>query len=140
MYIIILILLFTGCSAETPTYKPEEQITPLHIWMDLPQRDGEYIFTYPFTNPSSYAHIRYETLPMERVFWFSPDSFTIYHMGFPITEPIVNYSTYSDGLTGLGTQLCYIYQGHVGDTLEIIGCGINICDTTLLWRITLKLK
>ena len=98
--------------------------------MDLPQRDGEYIFTYPFTNPSSYAHIRYETLPMERVFWFSPDSFTIYHMGFPITEPIVNYSTYSDGLTGLGTQLCYIYQGHVGDTLEIIGCGINICDTT----------
>ena len=67
---------------------------------------------------------------MERVFWFSPDSFTIYHQGFPITMAVVNYSTYSDGVTGLGTQLCYIYQDHIGDTLNIIGCGTDMCDST----------
>ena len=100
------------------------------FFKDESKNDGEYIFYYPTNKQSSYAHIKYETEPMERVFWTSPDFFTMIYWGKEFHYPIVNYSTYSDGNTGIGTQLCYIYQDHIGDTLDIIGCGTDMCDTT----------
>lgn len=135
MYFIIIFLLVSGCGDSNPftTFESTQKnphAVELEVIMDLPKIDGEYVFQYPTGSPSSYAHIRYQTEPMERVFWFSPDSFTTYHQGFPITMAVVNYSTYSDGNSGLGTQLCYIYQNHIGDTLDIIGCGVSMCDTT----------
>ncbi len=130
MYFIILFLFITGCDGRTPVELTKSSAVELDVYMDLPKDRDEYYFNYPSGSPSSYAHIRYSTEPMERVFWFSPDSFTIYHQGFPITMAVVNYSTYSDGNSGLGTQLVYIYEDHVGDTLDIIGCGVSMCDTT----------
>ena len=32
--------------------------------------------------------------------------------------------------TGDGTQLCYIYPPHIGDTLSVMGCGGFMCDET----------
>ena len=58
---------------------------------------------------------------MQRVFWTSPDSFTIVYQGFPITEPIINYSTYSD-YEGNGKQHIYLNESMIGKTLTIIGC------------------
>ena len=35
-----------------------------------------------------------------------------------------------DGETGDGTQLCYIYPPHIGDTLSVMSCGGFMCDET----------
>ena len=130
MYYIVLFIVLSGCDVAHQNELAPEPIVSLNVWMDLPKDNGEYVFYYPTEKHSSYAHIKYQTNPMERVFWTSPDFFTIIHWGVESSYPVVNYSTYSDGETGLGTQLCYIYQDHIGDTLDIIGCGTDMCDTT----------
>lgn len=130
MYYIVLFIVLSGCDVAHQNELAPEPIVSLNVWMDLPKDNGEYVFYYPTEKQSSYAHIKYQTNPMERVFWTSPDFFTIIHWGVESSYPVVNYSTYSDGETGLGTQLCYIYQDHIGDTLDIIGCGTDMCDTT----------
>ena len=130
MYILTLLLLLTGsgCYGNSPgAVETKDEIT-LDLWMDLPIKNGHYEFDYPTNRPSSYTRVMYETKPMGRVFWTSPDSFTIVHFGIPITEPIINYSTYADGETGQGQQLIYIYSSHIGDTLNVIGCIGNVCE------------
>ena len=67
---------------------------------------------------------------MGRVFWTSTDSFTIVHLGIPITEPIINFSTYADGKIGQGQQLIYVYPPHINDTLNVIGYIENVCEET----------
>ena len=127
--VFILILITSGCGNNTILGQDEIDDDPtLILWMELPTNpDGIYEFEYPTNSPSSYTRVMYETEPMGRVFWFSPDSFTIVHQGIPFTEPIINYSTYADGETGQGQQLIYIYPPHIGDTLNVIGCIGNVC-------------
>ena len=130
MYWVVIFLILSGCDVASKNGVEPEPLVHLDVWMDLPQEDGEFVFYYPTDKQSSYARIKYQTNPMERVFWTSPDFFTMIHWGQEFHYHIVNYSTYSDGETGEGTQLCYIYQDHIGDTLDIIGCGTDMCDTT----------
>ena len=89
--------------------------------MDLQlDSNGYYLFDYPNEINNSYTYVKYITSPVTRIFWSSPDSFTIVHQGFPITEPVINYSTYSDD-DGNGQQMIYVYQEHIGDTLSVMG-------------------
>jgi hypothetical protein len=130
--VFILLLISSGCGNNTILGEDENGDEPsLTLWMELPTNtDGVYEFEYPTNSPSSYTRVMYETEPMNRVFWFSPDSFTIVHLGIPITEPIINFSTYANGQTGLGMQLIYIYPPHINDTLNIIGCIEDLCKET----------
>ena len=118
----ILILLLIGCS----DYNSEREPSSLSVYMDLPVVNGYYVYDYPNELVNSYTSVRYNTDEITRVFWTSSDSFTIEHQGYPITEPIINYSTYSDN-NGNGKQLVYLYQNHIGDTLDIIGCVDETC-------------
>jgi|TARA_Y100000310_G_C20269893_1_gene617531 hypothetical protein len=130
MYWIIIFLIFSGCDVSYQNMVEPEPYVHLDVWMDIPKEDGEFIFDFPIGSESSYAHIKYQTEPMERVFWYSPDYYTMIYWGREYNYPIVVNSTYSDGETGIGTQLCYISKYHIGDTLDIIGCGTDMCDTT----------
>ena len=87
--------------------------------MNTEMVDGYYRVKYPLGAESSYTAIHYNTEPITRVFWTSLDSFTFIYWGKEITEPIASNSTYSDG-NGIGRQLVYLYQAHIGDTLDII--------------------
>ena len=90
--------------------------------MDLPTtNDGYYVFDYPNNRPHTYTSVEYISSPMERVFWFSPDSFVVHHMYHYFTEPIINYSTYTSS-DSTGKQMIYIYRPHIGDTLSVMGC------------------
>ena len=91
--------------------------------------NGFYSFDYPDLNDNSYTAVYYETLPDTRVFWTSVDSFTVYHWGVAITEPIINFSTYSND-DGTGQQMIYLYQDFIGDTLMVYGCVENdVCSS-----------
>ena len=45
----------------------------------------------------------------------------MYHFNIPITQPIINYSTYSRE-DGSGKQMIYLNQSHIGKELSILGC------------------
>ena len=119
---LLLILILVGCN----DYNSEREPIPLSLYMDLPVENGYYVYDYPNELMNSYTSVRYNTDEITRVFWTSSDSFTIEHQGYPIKQPIINYSTYSDN-NGNGKQLVYLYQNHIGDTLDIIGCVDETC-------------
>ena len=121
LLIVISALLFTGCDTIFSDSDDNTDTTTLDVYMELEMdENGYYLYDYPNESNNSYTYVKYTTNSNTRIFWSSPDSFTIVHQGFPITEPIINYSTYSDE-NGNGQQMIYIYQEHIGDTLEVIG-------------------
>ena len=93
----------------------------LTLWLDKPIIDGYYRVKYNENKESDYCSIEYETEPMTRVFWTSTDTFCVEFMFNVFCEPIVNYSTYSNGVDGRGKQLVYLYRDFIGDTLEVMG-------------------
>ena len=81
------------------------------IYEDIP--DGDY-------GTDKYGTVMAFTSPITRVYWSSPDNYTIYHMGQEIVEPIIQYSTYTDG-DGYTQQNFWIDSDSIGDTLNIFG-------------------
>ena len=113
--------IITDSSTET------ENTTFLNLYMDNQKEGDYYIFDYPNGSESSYTSVLYQTNPIQRVFWFSEDTYTFIYWGREMTYPIITNSTYSDG-NGDGKQMIYIYPPHIGDTLSIIGCLDGICE------------
>jgi len=118
----ILLLLLLSCD-KVISSEPIDDVEPiLEIFMNLPTTpDGLYLFDYPNNHPHTYTSVEYISSPMERVFWSSPDSFSVYHMWNWFSYPIINYSTYTSS-DSTGKQHIYIYEPHIGDTLSVIGC------------------
>ena len=119
---LLVVLLLVGCE-DINSSEPYSNYQPvLEISMDLPiTDDGLYVFNYPNNAPHTYTSVEYISSPMERVFWYSPDTFVVYHMYHYFTQPIINYSTYTSS-DSTGKQMIYIYQPHINDTLSVIGC------------------
>ena len=118
----VLFLFSLSCEDVLPSKENVVDID-LELYMNEDIINGIYQHNYQGNKSHSYTSISYQILPpqMARVFWFSPDSFTIYHQGFPIIEPIINYSTYSRE-DGTGKQHIYLNRGMIGKTLTIVGC------------------
>ncbi len=119
--LLVVLVGFSNSQNKTERVVFQKQIS-LEIYMDLPKNGDFYVVDYPNEKHHSYTSVLYQTSPLTRVFWTSPDSFTIYHQGFPIKEPIINYSTYSSEVDGSGKQMIYLYRRFIGDTLSVIGC------------------
>tara|TARA_R110002020_G_scaffold182326_1_gene377704 strand:+ start:917 stop:1339 length:423 start_codon:yes stop_codon:yes gene_type:complete len=122
--LIIILLLLTSCGDldlmfNEPPIEEDNSFIELYMNTDKDE-NGYYLIDYPNWNDNSYTAVYYNTTPANRVFWTSPDSFTVYHWGEAITEPIINYSTYSND-DGSGQQMVYLYSDFIGDTLTIIG-------------------
>jgi len=121
---LLLLLLLVGCgdySVDEILGNEETPPTPFRVYMEY-QKDenGYYHFTYPIGSNSSYGRVYCETLPTQRVFWYSPNEFQTYHQQQWFSTPIIQYSTYTSN-DGIGNQLFYLYQIFVGDTLTIMG-------------------
>ena len=119
IFITIIGLLTISCSdnliMESNT---NEMFLDLH--MNTLFDNGYYLVDYPNHEDNSYTSVQYKTLPDTRVFWTSVDSFTVYHWNQPITQPIINYSTYSNS-DSTGQQMIYLNKDFIGDTLMIFG-------------------
>ena len=94
----------------------------IELYMKTEVIDNIYQVDYPNTSPHSYISVYYQITPprIHRVFWASPDSFTVLHHGYPITEPIINYSTYSKE-DGTGKQMIYLNRSMINERLSIYG-------------------
>ena len=68
----------------------------------------------------TYGMVNVTSEPMVRIYWTSPDEFTVNHMGYPMVEPIIQHSTYTND-DGVGNQMFWIDYEAVGDTLTIYG-------------------
>ena len=123
MRILILMLLLCSCTDTILFNSTDEYVDTnyLNLYMNTTQDANDYyLIDYPDLESNSYTAIYYESLPWTRVYWTSVDSFTVYHMGFPVTEPIVNFSTYA-GSDSTGQTFIYLQQAFLGDTLSITG-------------------
>ena len=114
----IMVILFAGCEDLNLSENPTNDIfLELSTSLELIQ-EGVYAFAYPTNSPHSYIRINVLSNPLNRVFFNSPDSFTISHMGRDVIAPIINYSVYvRDDSTS--RQFVYIYQPHIGKTLSV---------------------
>ena len=142
--LLSIIFLSIGCDGKCPggitcdgLFGPDESEPNymIDIYSELPlDENGYYHFDYPDDKAHTYSNVKYKISPSNivRVWWSSPDSFYVDHQGMIFGEPIINYSTYSDE-DGTGTQLFYIYDDFIGDTLSIYGFAgdqhVGIYDT-----------
>ena len=115
--IILLIILIIGCEKEL-----YQDISNAHleIYSDLEYDGNVYLFNYPPNSTNSYFKVNYNSLPIQRVYWDSPDEFYVVMWQDTVWTPVVNYSTYSDD-DGVGHQMVYVNPTLIGDTLNIIG-------------------
>tara|TARA_Y100000004_G_C8947848_1_gene427120 strand:- start:1374 stop:1796 length:423 start_codon:yes stop_codon:yes gene_type:complete len=120
-------LFIIGCESTIVSNDNSIDSIELDIYTEYEYADGYYRYTYPRDKQSSYGRVLYNTEPMTRVFWASDDFFTMIYWGQEFHYPVINYSTYSDEY-GKGQQLFYVYEEHIGDTLDMYGCSGPICD------------
>ena len=124
LIISLIGLILMSCEKENfePTTPPNNDVF-FEISSELNYNGAVYIFKYPEQSPNSYFKVDYNSSPVQRVFWDSPDEFyTIMYVGSTDTiwTPVVNYSTYADD-DGVGHQMVYVNPTLIGDTLNIIG-------------------
>ena len=115
--------LIVGCGTDNVLNidTTESEPTPFRLYMEYEQdENGFYHKTYPRGNASSYGRVYCETLPTQRVFWSSPNSFNTYQQQQWFSTPIIQYSTYTSN-DGTTQQLYYLYEQFIGDTLTLVG-------------------
>ena len=123
--ILMMLVVVVGCGDYDNLLNSEEETTPpptpFRVYMEY-QKDGNgyYHFNYPKGNSNSYGEVYCETLPTQRIHWYSPNTFDTYHQQQWFSTPIIQYSTYTSN-DGIGKQLFYLYEIFVGDTLTIVG-------------------
>ena len=119
--LLIILIFVLGCEKEYETNTPE---TWIYIYSDLPHENEIYTFDYPEGTSNSYFKIHYDSYPLQRVFWYSPDEFYVVMWQDTIWTPVINYSTYADD-DGNGHQMVYVNPTLIGDTLNLIGVATS---------------
>ena len=137
--LLIFLLITTSCEKEYII--PEESNNTdyfLEIHSDLEHNGDLYIFNYPNNTPSSYFKVNYNSLPIQRVYWNSPDMFYVIVFNDTIWTEVVNFSTYAND-NGIGHQMVYVNPTLIGDTLNIIG-EIKEYDKSIRKEILIKIE
>ena len=133
-YLFIILISVFGCGdwdALNNVVEEEEQepnYYKLTLYMNSPQdNNGNYLVSY---SGYSYTNVLYTTeYPHMRVHWGSIDSFAVAYQNQTFSNPIINYSTYSNS-QGEGQQMIYVNQSMVRtEPYTIIGClSENNCE------------
>ena len=116
IFLILSILLL--CSCENDILGLGDGYKWVNIWLEEEIDDNNYYHIE--YNGTNYHSVYFFTEPNERVYWSSPDSYTVLWQYQTFEQAIINYSTYADEL-GNGQQLFYLDNTQIGDTLMIFG-------------------
>lgn len=95
-------------------------------YLDITTQDNS--FYYPVGHSSYHFIIDYKASPNSRVYWSSPDSFEVNLFAETITEPVINYSTYTRE-DSTGNQIVYINPTLIGKTIRVYARYNNIIDS-----------
>ena len=133
--VVILFLIHTqGCEDKNDTQKSVIS-NNIELYMDSETDESGkyYLVDYNGSSSNGYTKVHYITLQdLTRVFWTSVDTFCVQLYNEKICDMIVNYSTYSrkyDDGTFRGSQMIYLKQDFIGDTLSVVGCiDYETCD------------
>ena len=135
--LIAILTIFTLISCEKGYESPEIY---LDLYSDQLEYNGEiYIFDYPDEATSSYFKVDYNSLPLQRVYWDSPDLFYVIMFNDTIWTEVVNFSTYAND-DGIGHQMVYVNPTLIGDTLNIIGSIHEITGEEMYREILVKIE
>ena len=135
--LIAVLTIFTLISCEKGYESPEIY---LDLYSDQLEYNGEiYIFDYPDEATSSYFKVDYNSLPLQRVYWDSPDLFYVIMFNDTIWTEVVNFSTYAND-DGIGHQMVYVNPTLIGDTLNIIGSIHEITGEEMYREILVKIE
>ena len=121
-YFLIFILI--GCDYPTDSEADLQEDLFLILYMNDTKDGSLYLVDYPQKDCdwiSFYASVKYLTTPATSVFFTLTDGNTMYNQNSPITEPTINYFTYSKD-DGSGEQIIYLNENMLNDTLMLIGC------------------
>ena len=115
--------LIVGCGTDNvlniDTTKPEP--TPFRLYMEYEQDEsGYYHKTYPSGSASSYGRVYVDTLPTQRVFWSSPNTFDTYYQQQWFSTPIIQYSTMSSGCYRSSTTTIISHRSYCFTSLHVI--------------------
>tara|TARA_Y100001963_G_C6767777_1_gene443253 strand:- start:736 stop:1173 length:438 start_codon:yes stop_codon:yes gene_type:complete len=114
----LLVFLFVGCEDLLTTDDNKSDVF-LEISTDLPiSSEGVYFFDFPSETTHTYLRIDVRTNPLNRVSFYSPNTFTVIHQGRKIITPIINYSVYAKS-DSTSRQFAYVYRNHIGETFKI---------------------
>ena len=135
--LITILTIFTLISCEKGYESPPIY---LDLYSDQLTYNGEiYVFDYPEEATSSYFKVDYNSLPLQRVYWDSPDMFYVVMFNDTVWTEVVNFSTYASD-EGIGHQMVYVNPTLIGDTLNIIGSIHEITGETLYKEILVKIQ
>ena len=129
----LFVLLFVGCEDLLTTDDNKSDVF-LELTTNLPiDAEGVYAFDFPSKTTNTYLRIDVRTNPLNRVGFFSPNTFTVIHQGRKIITPIINYSVYARS-DSTSRQFAYVYRNHIGETFKIYaqavdGNGNSITDS-----------
>ena len=127
------IFLFVGCE-DLLTIDDNKSDVFLELTTDLPiDSEGVYSFDLPSKTTHTYLRIDVRTNPLNRVGFYSPNTFTVIHQDRKIITPIIQYSVYAKS-DSTSRQFAYVYRNHVGETFKIYaqavdGNGNSITDS-----------
>jgi hypothetical protein len=130
---ILLIIFSNGCE-DLLTIDDNKSDVFLELTTDLPfDAEGVYSFDLPSETTHTYLRIDVRTNPLNRVGFFSPNTFSVIHQGRTIITPIINYSVYAKS-DSTSRQFAYVYRNHIGETFKIYaqavdGNGNSITDS-----------
>tara|TARA_Y100000310_G_C20009267_1_gene502153 strand:+ start:68 stop:517 length:450 start_codon:yes stop_codon:yes gene_type:complete len=127
IFAILTLFLFYGCEDTLVGLGDCWGCCPVVTHLDIYISDIE-----PDTN--GYYHIEYDNVDyhqvnftvnppcdeLGRVYWNSPDTFSVFWQFQEFEQAIINYSTYADNY-GMGQQMFHLDNTQVGDTLMIFG-------------------
>ena len=116
---IILILFCISCGESPTGYNDNDSVIPIDVY-SIAETDRNDYYLYPYIG-YNYGSIYFITEPLTLVHWDSPDEYCYIWWGEEISEPVIDFSTYSDGGDGTGQQNFYMNETFIGDTLKIIG-------------------
>ena len=125
VFIVLLSIFLFSCEKEFDSFHDIENIETttdifLEIYSELESDGTIYIFEYPEESLTSYFQIDYNTTPLQRVYWESPDVFATVMWQDTIWTEVINFSTYAND-EGAGHQMVCVHPTLIGDTLNLIG-------------------
>ena len=120
----LFVLLFVGCEDLLTTDDNKSDVF-LELTTNLPiDAEGVYFFDFPSETTHTYLRIDVRTNPLNRVGFYSPNTFTVFHQGRKIITPIINYSVYAKS-DSTSRQFAYVYRNHIGETFKIYGQAVD---------------